>query len=141
MVSIFLKKIIFWFPWCNTRENLSIDVSITGRTDIDEAMVVSALWHKSKFNLDLFLKIKSNFGFPCCSTREDLSIDVSITSRTDIDEARVISFVGVRTDGVRTGTFQNRHMETGLHTKKNLVKSSKLTDGVRKDRQTDTISE
>ena len=42
-----------------TREDLSIDVSITNvallcRTDFDEANMISALQHKSKFNLDLF---------------------------------------------------------------------------------------
>ena len=82
----FLKKKIQinGFPLCSTREDLSIDVSIANvgvsRTDIDEAKVISALRHKSKFEFQTFLeKIQIN-GFPCCSTRKDLSIDVSITN-------------------------------------------------------------
>ena len=42
----FLKKYSnFWVSCCNTREDLSIDVSITNacRTDIDEARVISFL--------------------------------------------------------------------------------------------------
>ena len=43
--------------------------------------MISALWHKSKFNFELFLIKNSIFvGLPSCSTREDLSIDVSITN-------------------------------------------------------------
>ena len=61
---------------------------------IDEARVILAVQHKSKFNLDLFKKKHQIYGFPSCtSTHEDLSIDASITTlgvRTDIDEARVI---------------------------------------------------
>ena len=96
----FLKKNrISGFPWCSTREDLSIDVSITNvgdsRTDIDETKVISALRQKSKFEFQTFLKKNRISGFPWCSTREDLSIDVSITnvgdSRTDIDETKVIS--------------------------------------------------
>ena len=33
-------------------------------TDIDEAKVISALQHKSKFNSELFEKKKSNFWVP-----------------------------------------------------------------------------
>ena len=40
------------FPCC-TLEDLSIDVSITKCTDIDEAKVISALCQKSKFNFKL----------------------------------------------------------------------------------------
>ena len=63
-----------------TSEDFLIDVAINykSRTDIDEAKVISALRHKSKF----YFKIKKKnqfFGFPCFSTCEDLSIDVSIT--------------------------------------------------------------
>ena len=42
--------------------------------------MISALWHKSKFNFKFFLNIIQIFRFPCCSTHEDLSIDVSITN-------------------------------------------------------------
>ena len=78
-ISNFLKKIhIFGFLWWSTREDHSIDVSITNcRTDIDEAKVISALRQKSKF--ELFWK-NQILGFPWCSTREDISIDVSITN-------------------------------------------------------------
>ena len=56
----FLKrKQIFGFPCCSTRENLSIDVSISGnyyyRTDIDEAMVIYFLG---------VLKDRYGFGIP-----------------------------------------------------------------------------
>ena len=47
------KKIqIFWFPWCSTSENLSIDVSITNVGLILTKIickVISALRHKLKF--------------------------------------------------------------------------------------------
>ena len=67
---------------CSTREDLSIGVSITnvGQINIDEARMISAFRHKSKFEFWTFLKKKNQiFRFPCCSTREDLSIDVWIT--------------------------------------------------------------
>ena len=48
--------------------------------NVYEVKVISALQHKSKFNLDFFGKKYTFFGFSCCSTREDLSIDVSITN-------------------------------------------------------------
>ena len=43
-------------------------------------MVISALWHESEYNFDLFWTANQMFGFPCCSTHGDLSIDVSITN-------------------------------------------------------------
>ena len=46
----------------------------------DEAKVISALQHKSKFEFRTFVKKIHIFGLPLCSTREDLSIDVSITN-------------------------------------------------------------
>ena len=49
------------------------------RSDIDEARVILALQHKSKFNLDVF-RIENQILVLCYSTREDLSIDVSITT-------------------------------------------------------------
>ena len=46
---------ILGFLWCSTREDLSIDVSITNvKTDIDEAMVISALRRNSKFKFRTF---------------------------------------------------------------------------------------
>ena len=77
----FLKKKnqISWFPWCSTREDLSIDVSIT-----NVGLILTKLWWfplfvKSQIS-NFFEKNFKFFGFPCCSTREDLSIDVSITN-------------------------------------------------------------
>ena len=50
-------------------ENTAITWAGHGKTDIDEAKVISALQHmskyKSKFNFDLFWKEIQIFGFPC----------------------------------------------------------------------------
>ena len=97
---------------CSTREDLSVDVSISYscRTDIDEARAIfSAYWNSgygqnSISSISNFLENFHISGFPWCSTREDLSVDVSISysCRTDIDEARAISFLGIRKLGERT---------------------------------------
>ena len=47
-------------------------------TDIDEARVISAHRHKSKFEFRNFLKFLGFHGV--VATREDLSIDVSVTN-------------------------------------------------------------
>ena len=54
-LGIFKKNKNFGFPYCSSCEDLSIDVAINYycRTDIDEARVISALQHKSKFNIDV----------------------------------------------------------------------------------------
>ena len=81
--ELFWKKYqIFGFPWCSTRENLSIDVSITNVGLILTKLRRFQLFVKSQnSNFELFWKKKNQiFGFPCCSTREELSIDVSITN-------------------------------------------------------------
>ena len=79
-ISNFFKSIFYdsmlkysWRPfhWC---------INCQCRADIDEAKVISALRHKSKFEFRTFWKKNQIFGFPCCSTREDFSIDVSITN-------------------------------------------------------------
>ena len=78
-----LRKIqIFGFPWCNTREDLSIDVSITNVGLILTKLRWFQLFVKSQnLNFELFWKKKNQiFGFPWCSTREELSIDVSFTN-------------------------------------------------------------
>ena len=73
------KQQTFEFPCCSTREDLSIDVSIT-----IVGLILTKLWWFQLFstsqnsNFELFWK-KQFFEFPCCSIREDLSIDVSIT--------------------------------------------------------------
>ena len=75
------KNQIFGFPWCSTREDLSIDVSITNVGLILTKPRWFQLFVKSQnSNFGLFWKINQIFGFPWCSTREDLSIDVSITN-------------------------------------------------------------
>ena len=85
----FLKKNpIFWFPCCSTREDLSVDVSITyvgliltkpGRFRFS-AYGNSGYGQNSISSISNFLKKFHISGFPLCSTREDLSIDVSITN-------------------------------------------------------------
>ena len=76
------KNQIFGFPWCSTREDLSIDVSITNVGLILTKLRWFQLFVKSQIsNFKLKKKKKKKkFGFPCCSTREYLSIDVSITN-------------------------------------------------------------
>ena len=78
----FLEKIqILGFPWCSTREGLSIDISIT-----NVGLILTKLWWFQLFvksqnsNFELFWKKIQILRFPWCSTREDLSIDVSITN-------------------------------------------------------------
>ena len=83
------------FPCCSTREDLSIDVTITNAGLIltkQRRIQLFKLQHKSKFEFRTFFE-KKNFRIPWCRTREDLSIDVSISyyCRTDIDKAKVIS--------------------------------------------------
>ena len=79
----FLKKKnqIFGFPCCGTREDLSIDVSITNVGLILTKLRLFQLFSTSQnSNFELFWKKFQIFWFPWCSTREDLSIDVSITN-------------------------------------------------------------
>ena len=80
--NIFEKKNqIFWFPCCSTREDRSIDVSITNVGLILTKLRWFQLFVKSQnSNYELFEKKNQIFGFPWCSTREDHSIDVSITN-------------------------------------------------------------
>ena len=78
----FLKKNhISGFSWCSTREDHSIDVSITNVGLILTTLRWFQLFVKSQnSNFELFWKKNQIFGFPWCSTREYLSIDVSITN-------------------------------------------------------------
>ena len=88
--TLLKKKIIFfWFPCCSTREDLSVDVSITYvgliLTKLARAIFFSAFGNSgygqnSISSISNFLKNFHISGFPWCSTREDLSIDVSITN-------------------------------------------------------------
>ena len=88
--NFFEKKKInfFWFPCCSTREDLSVDVSIThvgliltkpGRFFFS-AYGNSGYGQNSILSISNFLKKFHISGFPWCSTREDHSIDVSITN-------------------------------------------------------------
>ena len=75
------KNQIFWFPCCSTREDLSVDVSLTNVGLILTKLRWFQLFVKSQnSNFELFWKKVNFFLFPCCSTRKDLSIDVSITN-------------------------------------------------------------
>ena len=87
-ISNFEKKNqISWFPCCSTREDLSVDVSITyvgliltklGRFRFS-AYRNSGDGQNSILSISNYLENFHIFGFQCCSTRENLSIDVSIT--------------------------------------------------------------
>ena len=81
-ISNFLKNFhISGFPWCSTRQDHSIDVSITNVGLILTKLRWFQLFVKSQnSNFELFWEKFKLFGFPWCSTREDLSIDVSITN-------------------------------------------------------------
>ena len=63
--ELFLKKNhIFGFPWCSTREDLSVDVSITNVGLILTKLRWFQLFVKSQnSNFELFWKKKSNFWF------------------------------------------------------------------------------
>ena len=75
------KNQFFWFPCCSTREDLSVDVSITNVGLILTKLRWFQLFVKSQnSNFEFFWKKNQFWGFPWCSTREDLSIDVSITN-------------------------------------------------------------
>ena len=76
-----IKNQSFGFPCCSTRQDLSIDVSITIVRLILTKLRWFQLFVKSQnSNFELFWKKNPIFGLPWCSTREDLSIDVSITN-------------------------------------------------------------
>ena len=80
------KKSNFWFPCCSTREDLSVDVSITyvgliltkpGRFFFS-AYGNSGYGQNSISSISNFLKNFHISGFPWCSTREDHSIDTNV---------------------------------------------------------------
>ena len=75
------KNQIFGFPCCSTREDLSIDVSITNVGLILTKLRLFQLFSTSQnSNFELFWKKFKFFGLASCSSREDLSIHVSITN-------------------------------------------------------------
>ena len=84
------KNHIFLFPCCSTREDLSVDVSITYVGPILTKLVRAIFFSRhtetrgsyGQNSISSILNFLKNFhisGFPWCSTREDHSIDVSIT--------------------------------------------------------------
>ena len=79
--KLFWKNQILGFPWWSTREDLSIDASIT-----NVGLILTKLWWFQLFvesqnsNFKLFGKKIQILGFPWCSACEGLSIDVSITN-------------------------------------------------------------
>ena len=114
---------IFGFPWCSSREDLSIDVLITNVGLILTKLRWFQLFVKSQIsNFKLLWKKIKNFGFPLCSTCENLSIDASITFvGLILTKLRGFHFSGCgQTDGQtdRQTRFWNPHMETCRHTKK-----------------------
>ena len=117
-ISNFLRIFhISGFPWCSTREDHSIDISITNVGLILTKLRWFQLFVKSQnSNFKLFWK-NQIFGFPWCSTREDLSIDVSITNvGLILTKLWWYLFSGCgQTD--RQTRFWNPHMETCRHTK------------------------
>ena len=88
-ISNFLKKNqIFWYPFSSTREDLSVDVSITyvGLILTKPGRFFFSAYRNSGYGQNSISSISNFFkkfhisGFPWCSTREDHSIDVSITN-------------------------------------------------------------
>ena len=123
------------FPCCSTREDLSIDVSIT-----NVGLILTKLWWFQLFvtsqnsNFELLNFFFQILRFQYCSSREDISIDVSIASVGLILTKLWWLFtrgVGVQTDRQmdrrtdRQTRFWNPHMETCRHTKIS-TQSSKL---------------
>ena len=76
------KKRNFGFPCCSTREDLSIDVSITNVRLISMKPGRFLFSGYGQNSISNYFEKKNHFlgGFHACSTREDLVIDVSITN-------------------------------------------------------------
>ena len=122
------KKIqIFRLPWYSTREDLSIDVSITNVGLILMKLRWFQLFAKSQnSNFKLFWKKIQIFGLPLCSTRENLSIDASITNvGLILTKLRGFLFLGVRTDR-QTDTVLESSYGNMSDTQKISTQSSKL---------------
>ena len=119
------KNQIFGFPCCSTREDLSVDISITYvgliLTKLGWFQFVST---SQNSNFKLFWKKNEFFWFPWCSTREDLSIDVSITNvGLILTKLRGFLFSGCgQTDRQDLGILTWKHVDT----QKILTQSSKL---------------
>ena len=118
LLTYFYEIYIFGFPCCSTREDLSIDVSITSAglilTKLRWFQLVST---SQNWILNFFGKKNQIFVFPCCSTREDLSIDVSITNvGLILTKLWWFLFSGYGQMDRRT-RICNPHMKTCRHTK------------------------
>ena len=75
------KNQIFGLASCSSREDLSIDVSITNVGLILTKLRLFQHFSTSQnSNFELFWKKNQIFGLASCSSRQDLSIDVSITN-------------------------------------------------------------
>ena len=87
------KNQIFWFPCCTTREDLSIDVSITNVGLILTKLRWFQLFVESQnSNFELFWKKKSNFWVSMLYySWRPFHWCINYQCRTDIDEATVIS--------------------------------------------------
>ena len=118
-LTYFKKNQISWFSCCCTREDLSVDVSITNVGQIltkPGRFCFSAYGQNSISN---FLKNFHIFGFPWCSTREDHSIDASITNVGLILTKQWWFLIS----GCGQTRFWNPHMETCRHTLKFQLKA------------------
>ena len=86
------KNQIFCFPCCSTREDFSVDVSISyvGLILTKPGRFFFLAYGNTRYGQNSISNFLTNFHisgfpccstrFPCCSTREDHSIDVSITN-------------------------------------------------------------
>ena len=89
-ISNFLeKKSNFWFPWCSTREDLSVDVSIT-------YVGLVFLGVRTEFNFVDFQLFEKNSHFWVSMKKyswRPFHWCINYYCRTDIDEAKVISAI------------------------------------------------
>ena len=107
---------IFQFPFCITREDLSIDVSITNIGLILTKLGWFHFFSTSRNSVLTFFWKKSGFH-AVASTRGRVPFHWCINNyycRADIDEASAISFLWVLTDRQtdKQIRFWNHHMET-----------------------------
>ena len=121
--TLIYKINIFGFPCCSTREDISIDVSITNVELILTKLRWFQLFVKSQnSNFELFWKKITFLGFDgVVLVIEDLSIDVSITNvGLILTKLWWVLFSGYgQTDGQtdRQTRFWNPHVKTCRRTK------------------------
>ena len=82
--SILSFKILCFHVVASTRDDLSIDVSITNLvlilTKLRRSQLSSTTENTSQNSVSNLFEKKKKLGIPCCSTCEDLSYDASITN-------------------------------------------------------------